>query len=195
MNNQGGGVLSVLARVCGWLERHAYRYQVGGSFASSVHGVPRQTRDIDLVVELPESAAETLEADFSRDFYVDASQVRRAVRERRSFNLVHLESGLKVDVFVLGDSDFDAIELERSVELELEPGSGRRFPVKSPEDTVLRKLLWYDKGGGVSDQQWTDVLGVLKLQRASLDRAYLRTWASRLGIEPLLDRALSDAGV
>lgn len=188
-----GEILSVLTEVCRWLERHGCTYQVGGSFASSIHGVPRQTRDVDLVVDLPEEAAAELEHDFSPEFYVDLSQVRRAIRDRRSFNLVHFETGVKVDIFVAGNTPFDVIELERSVRMVLDPDSGDFLPVKSAEDTVLRKLLWYEEGGRVSGHQWTDVLGVLKLQKDSLDREYLRTWSDRLGILPVLERAMKDA--
>jgi hypothetical protein len=194
VNVDSGEVLLVLASVCRWFKNRGYAYQVGGSFASSIHGVPRQTRDIDLVVDLPEAAVDALEREFSREFYVDASQARNAVREHRSFNLVHLGAGVKVDIFVAGDTEFDAVELERSVEMVLDPLSGERFSVKSAEDTVLRKLLWYDEGGRVSDQQWTDLLGVLKLQGESLDHEYLKRWGRRLGIDPLLSQALRDAG-
>lgn len=95
-----GEILSVLFTVCRWLQRRGFAHHVGGSFATSVHGVPRQIRDIDLVVDLPEAAASAIERDVSGEFCVDGSQIRRAVREGRSFNLVQLETGLKVVVFV-----------------------------------------------------------------------------------------------
>ena len=60
---------------------------------------------------------------------------------------------------------------------------------------MLAKLQWYREGGGVSDRQWTDVLGVLKVQGATLDRAYLEEWARELGLTSLLRRALDDAGL
>ena len=67
------------------------------------------------------------------------------------------------------------------------------MPVKSGEDTVLRKLQWYDEGGRTSDRQWSDVLGVLKAQGSRLDREYLATWADELGVRDLLGRALIEA--
>ena len=60
---------------------------------------------------------------------------------------------------------------------------------------MLAKLQWYRDGGGVSDRQWNDVLGVLKVQGATLDRAYLEEWARELGLTDLLRRALEDAGL
>jgi hypothetical protein len=187
-----GEVLSVLFTVCRWSQRSGYAYQEGGSFPSSVHGVPRQTRGIDLVVDLPDAAAPAIERDFSDEFYVDAIQVRRAVREGRSFNLVHLETGLKVGVFFAGETEFDAIEVERSVEVVFDEHSGESVSVKFAEDNVLRKRLWYEQAGRLSDQQWTDVLGVVMLQGESLDCAHLQAWPARLGIGEVLERALTD---
>jgi hypothetical protein len=65
--------------------------------------------------------------------------------------------------------------------------------VKTPEDTILRKLLWYEGGGAVSDRQWRDVLGVLRVSGAMLDDRYLDDWAARLGVDALLGRARAEA--
>jgi len=186
-------VLALLLPICHWFESRGFAYQIGGSFASSLHGVPRQTRDIDIVVDFPESAAAPFERDFSREYYVDSSQIKCAVREHRSFNLVHLDSGMKIDLFVAGTTAFDEMEMQRSVELLLDNHSSHRFPVKSAEDTVLRKLMWYEQDGRVSSQQWNDVLGVLKVQQETLDRLYLDHWSSMLGIASLLQLAIEDA--
>lgn len=64
-----------------------------------------------------------------------------------------------------------------------------------PLDVVLNKLQWYQKGGGVSEQQWKDVLGVLKVQADKLDLEYLKHWASRLNLSDLLNRSFDDAGM
>lgn len=65
----------------------------------------------------------------------------------------------------------------------------------SPEDIVLQKLEWYALGGQVSERQWHDIQGVLRIQSTSLDIAYMRTWATQLNLNPLLIRALHDAGL
>jgi hypothetical protein len=66
--------------------------------------------------------------------------------------------------------------------------------VKAPEDTILRKMLWFREGGEVSDRQWRDILGVLRAQQGSLDLAYLRAWAVRLALTDLLGRATAEVG-
>lgn len=181
--------VAVLLRVVDVLERHGAAYHVGGSWASSIHGVVRQTQDVDLVVDLSPTMLEALATDLGEEFHVDVESGRRAIRDRASFNLIHLDTGIKVDVFVQGEDPYDLEEVARTRPQVLH-GSERTVMVSSPEDTVLRKLLWYRMGGEVSDRQWSDVLGVVRTQRGRLDTEYLHRWASQLGIEDLLARAL-----
>lgn len=183
--------LGAASEVVAALEALDVRYHVGGSFAASVHGIPRQTQDIDLVVELDQATAMALVARLSGSFYGDTESAARAVARRGSFHLIHLGSGFKVDLFVAGSGAFDRCEQERSRRQVLE-GSPERFVwVKSAEDTLLRKLLWYRDGGEVSDRQWADVLGIVQAQGERLDGAYCRQWAVELGVGDLLERALS----
>ena len=161
-------------------------YHVGGSFAGSLHGVPRQTNDLDLVADLSPALASILELRLKDRFYVDASMIRRALRNRKSFNLVHLATGFKIDVFVLGESPFDRMELSRSTGYRVEELS-RTLMIKSAEDTVLRKLQWYRLGGEVSDRQWNDLLGIVRAQGDLLDRSYLESWAGQPGVVDLLE--------
>jgi hypothetical protein len=187
-----GEALEVALQVVEVLDELGIRYELGGSLASSLHGVPRQTRDVDLVVDLPMSAVAPLVARLEKDFYVDADSARRAVNRRASFNLVHFASALKIDLFVQGTGVFDRIEFERRSPHSVGDLS-RSIMVSSAEDIVLRKLRWYRIGGEVSDRQWSDVQGVLKAQGERLDRDYLARWAENLEIDDLLERALAEA--
>ena len=94
-------------------------------------------------------------------------------------------------MFARGDDPFDREEFSRGRSEIIATDPERRAVVKSPEDTILRKLRWYRDGGEVSDRQWVDVLGVVRAQGPRLDRAYLQRWAIQLEIADLLDRALS----
>jgi hypothetical protein len=184
--------LAVVFQVIDILDELGVRYHLGGSFASAIYGVPRQTMDADLVVDLAAATATRLVERLRDDFYVDLDVAQDAVRHRSSFNAVHLSSGFKIDFFVKGDGEYDEVELERSVVTEVSKDPPRTARVKTAEDTVLRKLQWFRSGGEVSDRQWTDVLGVMATVGAGLDRGYLHTWATKLGVVDLLDRASAE---
>jgi len=189
----GISVLAVVAQVIDILEELSIPYHLGGSFASTIHGVPRQTGDVDIVVDLSPEAGRKLARALAGDFYVDASVVADAVSRRSSFNAIHLTTGFKVDFFVAGSQQFDRVELQRSVREQIVADPPRWAAVKSAEDIVLRKLQWFKEGGGVSDRQWNDLLGVLKTQEDRLDAPYLDEWARRLGVSELLAKARAEA--
>jgi hypothetical protein len=166
---------------------------LGGSWASTLHGQPRQTLDIDLIVEMREPDIESLLAALPPELYVDPGAVREAVASHRSFNIIDPATGMKADCFVRGSAPFDLEEFARRRVREVSAQAGLSVPVKSPEDSVLRKLLWYRDGGCVSEHQWRDVLGVLAVNAGALDSAYLDRWAAELEIADLLERARGEA--
>jgi hypothetical protein len=176
------------------LEALPANYYIGGSVASSFAGIARSTQDADLVADLRPSHAAALAATLEETYYVDHERIARAIEGRRSFNAIHLTTAFKVDVFVAGDSPFAREALERRIAI-LVPGAGRALYFPSAEDIVLQKLQWFRDGGGVSERQWYDLQGVLRLQKQALDFAYLRSWAERLGLAELLLRALDEAGL
>jgi hypothetical protein len=186
--------VAVARAIAGALENLGIVYWIGGSMASSIYGTPRSTQDVDIVAELNEEHVEALVASLEADFYIDAESVRRAIRSRRSFNIIHLGTMYKTDIFILGSHPHAQEEKQRRRKEPLgpEPDAPAAY-FCSAEDIVLQKLRWFRKGGGVSDRQWNDILGVLKVQAGSLDSEYLRTWAVDLGIHDLLEKAFLDA--
>ena len=190
MSPENPQALKVAALVLQVLDELAIRYHLGGSYASSVHGVPRQTHDVDVVVELLEHHVPQLVAALETQFYADEEILTQAVKSHRSAHLIHLKTGIKIDLFVSGDGKFDHLELERSRRHRFSEEPFLEAWVKSAEDTILRKLQWYEAGGRVSDRQWEDVRGVVSVQGDRLDRPYLLRWAQELGVEDLLQRAL-----
>lgn len=168
-------------------------HTVGGSLAASFAGEPRSTIDIDIVAAIEEFHVDRLIALLNDDYYIDAASVRRAVRERGSTNLIHHRTQLKVDLFVAGGTPLDAQQLARRQMVDV--GNGRSLPVHPPEDILLQKLRWYLKGGKMSDRQWRDIQGIIRVQGARLDRNYLREHAPALGIGDLLAEALTEGGL
>jgi hypothetical protein len=172
------------------------RYQIGGSVASSAYGIARATLHVNLVADFGENQIHSLVDRIHGSYYVDEDRVRDAIARRTSFNIIHLESMIKVDVFILKLHPYDQAAFARARLENLEEGeSSRRHYLSSPEDVILNKLGWYRQGGCISERQWNDVLGVLKVQKSSLDREYLRRWAEELNSVDLLSRALKDAGI
>lgn len=187
-------ILAATGPVADALEDLGVAYHVGGSVASSVYGVARATLDVDLVADLDQEAVRAFVERLEGSYYVDEEMIRDAVTRRASFNVIHHATMLKVDVFVLAARPFEQEAFRRRREDTLEDREGARvFPIATPEDTVLHKLIWYRMGGGVSERQWHDVLGVLKVQGDDLDTTYMNRWAEKLDLEELLARARGEA--
>jgi hypothetical protein len=182
--------LLVVARIAAAFDTLSVPYIVGGSLASSVHGIPRATQDVDLVAILSLEHIEPLTAALAGEFYVDGDMIADAIKRRASFNVVHLATMFKADVFVPGRDSWTLEELKRgrTEQFDVDSGSvGIRFA--SPEDTLLHKLVWYKLGNEISERQWRDVLGIMKVQGAQLDSSYLDIWADAIDVVALLNRA------
>jgi hypothetical protein len=175
-------------------------YCVGGSFASTVHGEARATRDVDILAGMQSTHVVRFVAALEGTFYIQREEVREAVglaptlrntpHQRATFNIIHQASFFKADIFVSSGRSFDTSQFARRVLIEVLPGQS--FAIASAEDTILAKLEWYRMGGEVSDRQWRDVLAVLAAQSTRLDYSYLHQWATTLNLRDLLDRALGD---
>jgi hypothetical protein len=186
--------LDVLLFVSKSFERLGVDYVVVGSFASSTRGRARATADVDLIADLRPADVEPLAAALGSDFYFDEQSVRRAITDTTSFNLIHLDSMFKVDVFIAPTAGFRREQLRHRRSEIVVPTSGQSVYVATAEDTILAKLQWYERGGRVSERQWSDVLGVLEVQASRLDFAYLRATAHALGLSDLLEFAIERTG-
>jgi hypothetical protein len=186
-------LVAAIAPVLDALTALGVRHFIGGSIASSAHGLARASIDADVVAELRPEHAGPLVAALAAAYYLAEERVRDAIARRGSFNAIHLDSMLKVDVFVSKDRPFDRRAMQRAQRHPTGPTGSHTLPVASAEDVVLAKLEWYRCGGEVSERQWIDVLGVLRACRESIDRPYLDSSALELGVDDLLARALGEA--
>ena len=187
-----GTVLSLVVPV---FEKLEVLYYIGGSVASGTYGDKRQTNDVDIVADLKPEHVIPFTNALKDEFYADEIMIRKAVRDRGSFNLIHFATSYKVDVFPLKSRAYDQ-EVASRRQREIVDGEP---PVESyiaqSEDIVLAKLEWFRAGGETSDRQWRDILGVLKLQCFDLDFEYMEKWAREIEVFDLLERALDDAGL
>lgn len=149
---------------------------------SSLRGEPRATHDIDIVVTLkPRDAKELPRAFPPPDYYLPEDSILNAMATEGMFNLTAVETGNKVDFWILTDQLFDRSRFSRKY---IEEVMGMEISVSSPEDTILMKLSWADKSGG-SEKHFVDALRVYEVQYGRLDMAYMDDWANRLDIGPL----------
>jgi hypothetical protein len=187
--------LAAMMPVIAEFERLDVAYCIGGSVASSLCGVPRSTLDVDMVADICPNHVDQLVAALRSTYYIDASMIQDAIRRKSCFNLIHLATSYKIDVFVLQNRPFDKESFARRREYILhdEENSYQVFSC-SPEDILLNKLEWYRLGDEISDRQWSDILGVMKAQHKKLDRNYLQKWAAEVHVVDLLERAWKEVG-
>jgi hypothetical protein len=175
-----------LARVVGWLEALEIPYMVAGSMASSHHGRPRMTHDVDVVIDPTEtSLVQLVDRLLAGGFYVDSATAQDALRRRRQFNAIEPRSATKLDLIIRKDRPFSVEELRRRESAEV--ADGLRVALATPEDTVLSKLEWAKKSGA-SEKQLTDVAGVVEVNGNRLDREYVERWARELDVLDLWRR-------
>jgi hypothetical protein len=174
------------------LEHLGIAYQVGGSVASSAHGVARSTNDVDLVVDMQSEHVAPLCKALGKAYYAPPELLLEAIEHNSCANVLHLASGFKVDLFMKGAAPHQRAALARSIDRQLEPGE-RAFRIAALEDILLYKLQWFRAGGEQSDRQWSDVVGMVRLHRDRLDRTHLAHWCKQLGVDDLLARAERDA--
>ncbi len=171
-------------------------YCIGGSVASSAYGIARATLDVDLVADIKINQVNALVAMLESNYYIEREMIVEAIKRHSSCNLIHLDTMLKIDIFVTKDRPFDQAVFQRKRKETLdEKHTTDEFYLTSPEDVILNKLEWFRMGEESSERQWHDVIGIIQVQGESLDKNYLHHWALELKVLDLLERAFRDAGV
>jgi hypothetical protein len=174
--------LDVLKDVASRLERANIDYMLTGSMAMNYYAQPRMTRDIDIVVQVGPEDTERLAALFEPDYYIATESLDQALRLRHMFNVLHLDSVVKVDFIVRKNEPFREKEFVRRRRIEL---PGFSVWIVSREDLILSKLVWAREAE--SEVQLRDVRNLLS---ADADLDYIRDWASPLGVREMLEDLL-----
>ncbi|MHC4155047.1 MAG: hypothetical protein ACYST6_09020 [Planctomycetota bacterium] len=183
--------LLILQDLTGVLDSLHIPYAIGGSMASSIYGTVRFTQDADITVEPFDNVAGMLFEILGGRYYLSREAMFEALKRRTSFNVIHLASAFKIDVFVSKGTPFEKELMLRRKQLRLSESIEKSFSVVSPEDIILLKLRWYLDGGSTSDRQWADVLDVLTVQAEKLDLRYLKKWGVSLRVNELLEKAIA----
>jgi hypothetical protein len=177
-----------LGRLIERLEKAGIPYMVAGSVGSSLHGRPRATQDVDVVIAPTQEQLDGFVASLGETYYVSPEAVREALQHRTMFNVIDIEAGWKADFVIRKTRPFSVEEFQRRRRVDV---MGRSVWVVSPEDVILSKLEWAK--GHSSQVQFSDALGVAILHYEGLDLDYLGKWAKEIGVEDQLARLLEAA--
>ena len=183
----------VLKQLADTLDDFKIDYAIGGSIASSLYGKVRFTQDADITVAAFGDKAEQLYNELKESFYIGKDAMYQAISNRSSFNIIHLKSAFKIDIFVQKDDDFHRQIFLRRRKVKLDESIEHLFDIVSAEDIILLKLQWHQSAGCISDRQWSDVLGVLAVQSQALDMKYLRSCSEKLDLGDILQKAISES--
>lgn len=160
-------------------------YLLTGSFASSLHGFPRATHDIDFAIEINPSDFPKLKKSLKKlekEFIIDFEFVKESINKRRQFEIYHAESSIKVDFWPMKKSEFNNERIKRARQEEI---FGKKIWLISPEDLILTKLIFCKEI--MNDKHIRDCIGIVQIQGNNLDRSYLSLWARKLKVENLLE--------
>lgn len=176
--------LDVLKDVISKLENADIKYMLTGSIAMNYYAQPRMTRNIDIVAAINIKDTERILNIFSTEYYISDQGLQDAVMNATMFNLVHLESVVKVDVIVRKDDRYRLHEFNNRMKVKIGDFSAW---IVSKEDLILSKLFWASDTG--SEMQRMDIKNLLV---TNPDMDYLREWADVLGVQELLEKCLHE---
>jgi hypothetical protein len=170
---------ALLSRLVTALERAEVPYMLTGSVASSAHGIPRSTRDLDIVIAPTPEQLRALIREFPDEhYYADESQALQALATRSQFNVIEFATGWKLDFIIAHASDYGRAAIARRQRINV---AGVPVWVATAEDVIIAKLQWAKRGE--SARQLQDVAGIISTQGSQLDRAYLDRWVRELELQ------------
>ncbi|MDQ2888313.1 MAG: hypothetical protein M3Y39_19795 [Chloroflexota bacterium] len=169
-------------------------YYMQGTVANSLYGLQRAAFDVHFVADLCIEHIDALLKQLASVYAIDEQMIREAIGTRTAFDMIHIASLVKVRVSLMQNNDYQQAILQR-LQKHVLLEDGFTVDVASPEDVILTQLMEYRANREVADDQWNEILGVLKVQADNLDFAYLNHWASELSLSDLLKRGYADAGL
>lgn len=190
--SESDDLVDALSPVVAAFEKLRIPHYVGGSVASSFHGAARSTMDVDLLCELMPDQIPLFLEQFDEQYYVSESAIREAVERKSCFNLVHLPTSFKVDIFISREREFDRKSMARATSATLGEVRTVTVPMATAEDSIISKLEWYRKTNESSDRQWDDVSRLIRLLGSQADVDYLSEAAESVGVDDLLKRLLRE---
>lgn len=176
--------VDVLKLVCYRLEQADIPYMLTGSVAANFYAVPRMTRDIDIVIEVNKSSVSKIMQAFQNEFYIDEDSINEAIQRQGMFNIIHNDSVFKIDFIVRKETSYRTTEFQRRQQVHLD---NITIWLVAPEDLIISKLIWAKDSS--SELQLKDIRNLFQTVK-NLDRSYIESWVTKLGLFPIYHKAL-----
>ena len=187
-------ILNAMEPVVKALDESSIGYFIGGSIASSAYGIARATMDVDMILNIAPFQVKSFVDKLKGEYYIDIEMINDALINKSSFNILHLDSMLKIDFFILKDQTYPLNAFKRRVQSSLDDSDDSiKVFLCSPEDIIIFKLEWFKLSDESSERQWSDIIGVIKVQKNNLDKEYLKHWAIQLDLFNLLQKAFEQS--
>lgn len=174
------GQRDILLNIAKAFNKLKIAYLLTGSFAVSYYGLPRATHDIDFIIEIHKENLNKLKSflnKLGKEYQFDLSDLENPSLSAFQFNIYHPETGIKVDLWMVKDSNFEKSKFRRRKEIIIDK---TKIPVISAEDLILNKLLWSKEIA--SEKHLNDCKGIIQIQGEKLDYKYLKIWAIKLKV-------------
>lgn len=175
----------IIKKVVAALGENKIPYMLTGAIAVNYYGRPRLTHDVDLVVQIQLKDAKKIEKLFEDKFYVAFEGIIDAVKYSTMFNLIHSETGIKVDCWILKHKEYDQLSFSRRRTKTI---FDQEMYISSPEDLIVTKLDWYKQSD--IQKHYEDVIGIFEIQQGKLDIEYIKKWAKRFSFLDIVEDIL-----
>jgi hypothetical protein len=170
------------------LEKLQIKYFITGSIASMFYGEPRFTNDIDVVADIKEEQIAGLMKLFPESkFYLSKDTVKNAIKNKSQFNIIHPASGLKIDIVISKEDDFDKSRFNRSKRVT--PVEAIRAKFASPEDVIIMKMKYYKEGE--SEKHLRDIASIMKISGDEIDKSYIELWVNKFSLSDIWNTVLN----
>ncbi|MEK7664882.1 MAG: nucleotidyltransferase [Patescibacteria group bacterium] len=161
-------------------------YVVTGGVAVSFWGAPRSTHDIDIIIEIDSSKTDKIIKLFEKEFYVSREGIESMLEHNISFNIIHNESGLKIDFWPIDKNDAHKIaEFKRAISKNI---FGEKILMIAPEDLIIVKLQWFKDSD--SSRHIDDIKSILRISKVDLE--YIKNWAEKHGTTDILNQLIKE---
>ena len=188
-------ILAALTPVVEAFDQLSIPYYIGGSVANSVYGMARATMGVDIIADVKEYHVSKLKQLLEALYYIEEDMIIGAIKTSSSFNLIHFDTAFKIDIFIYKDEPHQRNAIKRKVKVKFDKESDFEYYFSVPEDIIIAKLQWFEQGNKVSERQWLDIIGVIKVQGENLDIGYLEAWSKKIGLFIMLKKAFHEGGI